>query len=133
MNKLKLNGGSGKRVSTLAVRLCLLLLLVFLLSGCIATPGGLAPSTIPITANDSYTITQRNATGSDWSISIVGFPLVPCSAYTALQNVKEEYNADALINVTGDNMYYSIVLISLRFVRIRGDAIKFQHKGEIVE
>lgn len=112
---------------------CVAGIMLVILSGCIASPGGIAPSTIPITAKDSYTVIKRDVSGLDWSVSLLGISLVPCSAYTALQNVKEENNADALINVTGDNMHYTLVLISWRHIIIRGDAIKFQRTGEIVE
>jgi hypothetical protein len=59
--------------------------------------------------------------------------LWPCSAYTALQNAKENNSADALINVTGENHNYFLLVVSWREMLIRGDAIKFQRGGKSVE
>ncbi|MDD3118855.1 MAG: hypothetical protein PHQ27_06735 [Victivallales bacterium] len=110
--------------------------LTALLSGCIATPGGLAPSSIPITANDSYTIVRRNVESSSTGVSLFGaIPLGPGpSAYRALMAAKEDNHADGLINVTAENRhYYYLLLITYDKIVVSGDAIKFQIGGEDVE
>ena len=101
-----------------------------ILSGCLNTAGGIAPSTMPITAKDSYTVIKRDVTGADWSISIIGIPLIPCSAYTALQNAKKSNSADALINVTAENKFIYLFFINWQKMMVRGDAIKFERSGE---
>ena len=99
-----------------------------MLSGCVTSPGGIAPSTVPITSKDTYTITKTDAAASDGTVTICGIPLKPCSAYDALLTAKENYGADALINVTLENKSYwitGIPLITYSKITIRGDAIKF--------
>ena len=108
----------------------LLFATVMVIAGCMSSGGGIAPSTVPITAKDSYTIVKHDVTGSDWSISIMGIPLIPCSAYTALQNAKKSNSADALINVTAENKYVYLFFLNFQTMLVRGDAIKFQRGGE---
>jgi hypothetical protein len=99
-----------------------------LLSGCVTSPGGIAPSTIPITSRDTYTITKTDAAASDGAVTICGIPLKTCSAYDALLTAKENYGADAIINVTLENKSYWITglpIITYSKITIRGDAIKF--------
>lgn len=106
---------------------------VAILSGCMSAPGGIAPSTVPITSKDSYTILKRDASGSDYAVYILGFPMGPtASAYKALQHAKKNWNADALINVTAENKYATIMfpIIYTERIVITGDAIKFRKYGE---
>lgn len=114
--------------------LSLLILIAISFTGCITGPGGIAPSTMPITANDSYTIIERNVSGTDTAINIMGFiPIMTCTAYKALQNAKEENGADALINVTGYNKSLTLIFVNLQWMIISGDAIKFQRSGADIE
>jgi len=99
-----------------------------ILSGCLTSPGGIAPSTVPITSKDTYTIIKIDASASDGAVVVCGIPLKTCSAYDALQTVKQSYGADALINVTLENKTYWITLLPIvtyTKISIRGDAIKF--------
>jgi hypothetical protein len=109
-------------------------LAMLFLSGCIAAPGGIAPSTVPITGKDSYTVVRRDAEGSDLCVRLLGIPLGPlASAYKALQKAKEKNNADALINVTAENRYRFFLLVWTEEMVVTGDAIKFKVSGEDVE
>lgn len=99
-----------------------------LLSGCITSPGGIAPSTVPITSKDTYTVTKTDASASDGTVTLIGIPLKTCSSYDALLTAKENYGADALINVTLENKSYWITILPIVTyykITIRGDAIKF--------
>lgn len=99
-----------------------------MLSGCVTSPGGIAPSTLPITSKDIYTITKTDASASDGTVTICGIPLKTCSAYEALLKAKKNYGADAFINVTLENKSYWITvlpIITYDKITIRGDAIKF--------
>ena len=107
--------------------------LLMILSGCFSAPAGIAASTVPITSKDSYTVVRRNAEGSDWRILLLGIPLGPLSAHDALEDAKKQNNADALINVTGENKYKFFLLVSVEQMIIEGDAIKFRVAGEDVE
>ncbi|MFZ2658090.1 MAG: hypothetical protein WAX69_24370 [Victivallales bacterium] len=98
------------------------------LPGCVTSPGGIAPSTVPITSKDTYTIIKTDASASDGAVVLFGIPLKTCSAYDALQTAKENYGADALINVTLENKSYWITILPIVVyskISIRGDAIKF--------
>lgn len=103
-----------------------------MLSGCMSAPGGIAPSTVPITSKDSYTVVKRGALGTDTGVTFLGIPMGPApSAYKALQDVKKSTGADALINVTGENKYrYFFFLVCVQEMAVTGDAIKFQVSGE---
>jgi hypothetical protein len=103
-----------------------------LCGGCLSSPGGLAPSTMPITARDSYTVVQADVTGGEGTIGIIAIPLYPNSAYDSLQKTKAKYGADALINVSIENKTYwplLLPLITYHQIEIRGDAIKLK-RGE---
>ena len=96
--------------------------------------GGLAPATMPITAKDSYTVVQKNAYAVDSSVAILMlFPITTCSAYDAMQKAKAKYNADALINVTAENIYNPYFFYSVQKIVVRGDAIKFKKSGNVLE
>jgi hypothetical protein len=104
----------------------------FICSGC-TSPGGLAPSSMPITARDSYTIVQREAYAIDSGVTVLIFPITTCSVYTTLQKVKEKYKADAIINVSIENINNCYVFWNVRKILIRGDAIKMKKSGSILE
>lgn len=111
---------------------CCLAGLVYL-PGC-TSPGGLAPSTVPITGKDSYTVVQADGYAVDSSVAILMmFPVTTCSAYNAMQKAKAKYNADALINVTAENVYNPYLLYSVNKIIVRGDAIKFKKGGAVLE
>lgn len=103
------------------------------LAGCTTSPGGIAPSTIPITSNDTYTIVNHDVVGVDSSYSILFIPVTSsCDAYKALQNAKNNNGADALINVTAENKNVYLFIVNWQKVKIHGDAIKFQRAGETI-
>jgi len=104
-----------------------------LIAGCMTSPGGIAPSTVPITSKDAYTIIKTDASASDGAVTILGIPLKTCSSYDALQTAKQAYGADALINVTLENKSYWITILPIvtySKISIRGDAIKF-NRGKV--
>lgn len=104
--------------------------------GCISYPGGVAASSIPITAKDSYTIVRRNATGTDYSATLFGIiPLAPLpSTNDALQDAKQQYNADALINITVETEYnFAFLIIWFQKIKVTGDAITFRTGGDELE
>jgi hypothetical protein len=102
------------------------------LTGCMASPAGIAPSTVPITSADSYTIVRRDVEGTDTGVFLLGLPLTSAaSGYDALLDAKEKSGADALINVTAENRYtYFLLLLWWEEVSIKGDAIRFKMGGE---
>jgi hypothetical protein len=102
------------------------------LCGCLSSPGGLAPSTRPITGKDSYVVIQEGVTGGEGTVGLIAIPLWPTSAYDALQAVKAKYQADALINVSIENKTWwplLLPIVTYHKLEIKGDAIKFK-QGE---
>ena len=98
--------------------------------GCLSSPGGLAPSTLPITGKDSYVVVQEHVSGGDGTIGLLAIPLWPTNAYDALQSTKEKYNADGLINVSVENRTWwplLVPIVTYHKLVITGDAIKFKH------
>lgn len=118
-------------------KICLLVCVALLggALGCFTQPAGLTSSTLPITARDTYTIINSDAEGRDSSLSILGISLMPYNAYNALQNAKQRYGADGLINVTCENKTFWITLVSplitWHTVTVRGEAIKLERGGAI--
>ncbi len=110
---------------------CLLAgLLAAFATGCLSSPGGLAPSTIPITGKDSYVIVQEKVSGGNGTIGICAIPLWPTDAYDSLQATKAKYQADGLINVTVENRTWwplLIPIVTYHELVVKGDAIKFKH------
>lgn len=100
------------------------------LAGCISSPAGIAPSTVPITSEDSYTIVRRDVEGTDTGVFFFGLPLSrAASGYEAIKDAKDQAGADALINVTAENRYnYFMIFIGLWWeeVAIKGDAVRFK-------
>ena len=102
------------------------LLLAASTSGCLNQGGGLAPSTLPITEKDVYTV-MGPASASDGSLMILGFPLWPVSGHAAIQKAKLNTGADVLIDVTMENQMYLYGLpISYYQITVSGQAAKFQ-------
>ena len=78
----------------------LTLLTVFVLAGCVRTPGGVASSTMPLTPGGYTEVGATSA--SDCKIDLLG--ILPVSGgnqtHNAIEKAKKKRNADALINVT---------------------------------
>ena len=88
-------------------------------TGCVCQGGGLTSSTKPITSKDSYTIVEYDAERASWGFLF----LWPPDTFGALQGLKDDTGADALINVTVENQ--TILLGIINRIYIRGDAIRF--------
>lgn len=106
--------------------------LLLLSCGCFSQPSGVTSSTIPLTANDKYTVIQRGVKGKDWTICLL-LPFWPVSAYGALQSVKKENGCDGLINVSSNTEFCPLPGIGYMEINIRGDAIKLENNKNKVE
>jgi len=103
-----------------------MLLLVAATSGCLNQGGGLAPSTLPITERDVYTVIGP-AVGTDGTITLFSLPLLPVSGHGAIQEAKSKTGADGLVDVTVENQLYLYPLpIGYYRIKVAGKAIKFQ-------
>lgn len=100
------------------------LLVASLLTGCMATSAGVAPSTTPIAGRD-YTVIGESV-GSGWAFNLLGIPLqAGNSTYRAREAALAKTGADALINASVDNVMYNFFLIAAYRTKVSGEAIKF--------
>jgi len=92
---------------------------------CIHVPGGIAPSTIPLT-QDGYTVVAESVEGSDCLVAILG--LIPVSGGNRTENAIRDAilsapSATALINVTSDAYTAYWILWSQTCTVVRGTAV----------
>jgi len=107
---------------------------LLLLSGCNSVVS-IAPSTTPITANDSYT--KRGYTvGRSTTLVILGFiPIGPynpsrCARDNAIEHAQ---GANAMVEVTEEYNVLNFLVFQLYWTTVEGTAIKFERKGVDVE
>ena len=99
------------------------LALLFLLSGCVRTPGGIAPSNIPL-EQGGYTVIGP-VSASDCKVNLLG--LIPVSGGNslsgALKKAKRERNAQALVEVKVDFVSKYFILWSQACTEVRAIAV----------
>ncbi len=104
----------------------LLVVTVSGLAGCITSPGGIAPSNVPLDGRE-YTILGK-AQGTDSAIRLFGF--IPVSGSndirTAMHAAIHEANGDALIEITVEAYMQWWILFTRHATRVRGTAIRFE-------
>jgi hypothetical protein len=114
----------GKGESILQV-ICVIVLAIFVTS-CMIMPAGIAPSTTPITANDTYTELGK-ASGSAWGVNILGLPLAEMGTVTkAVERAKADTGADALIDVGVEQQVYQLFFITIFRTYVEGTAVKIK-------
>ncbi|MBX3729211.1 MAG: hypothetical protein KF858_08495 [Candidatus Sumerlaeia bacterium] len=83
-----------------------LVALVMTTTGCMTTMTGIAPSTVPITANDTYSISGSKVTGKNVSMMVQFFFSIPIFPHDpsddSLKDALRKSNADALVEVAQD-------------------------------
>lgn len=114
--------------------ICVAVMAVLTTSGCIQYGGGLAPSSLPISARDSVTEIGPTS-GSSWAIGLFQFPLWPYDAYTALQKAKKKVGADVLIDIRADNKVYWVILpiypiITVHSINVKAMGAKYERGGK---
>lgn len=111
-----------------ALSLASALAALLLVSGC-SSVVGVAPSTIPITEKDSYTIigpAKGTASGVVWFL----FPTFPNSpSKEAREAALKSRDADALIEVTEEYNTFSFIVISFAWTTVEGTAVKVKRGG----
>jgi hypothetical protein len=106
-------------------RILLPLGILSLLSGCINSPGGIAPSNVPMDGRTYSVLGETSATDS--SIWILGFIPVTGSnkIRDALSDAMRKKDADAMINITVES-YAQYWILFVRYVtRVDGTAVRF--------
>ena len=103
----------------------LLTLVLLVLAGCTHSPGGIAPSTIPL-APGGYTVLKEHVSGSDCRVAILG--LIPVSGGNQTdQAIREAIlsapGATALVNVSSDAYTAYWILWSQSCTVVHGTAV----------
>ena len=100
------------------------LLSLLTIAGCTRMPGGIAPSTIPLTPGGYTSI--REVEGSDCKVNLLGLIPVSGSNYIAdaMDEALEEVpGAAALVDVTGERVSKFFILWSQTCTEVRGTAV----------
>jgi hypothetical protein len=106
-------------------RILLPIVVVPLLWGCIRSPGGVAPSNIPLEGRAYHTVGETGSTDS----SIWVFGILPVTGSNTIREsldaAMRKRSADALIDITVES-YSQFWILFLRHVTyVRGTAIQF--------
>ena len=101
------------------------LVLLLASAGCMHSPGGIAPSTIPL-APGGYTVIKEHVSGSDCRVAILG--LIPVSGGNRTDNAVRDAilsapGATALVNVTSDAYTQYWILWSHTCTEVHGSAV----------
>ena len=101
-------------------------LLLLFAAGCAHTPGGLAPSTMPIDGRDYVVLGPAKATSS----AVYLFNFLPVSGSSSLREAKDAAirgkGADALIDVTAECYSQFWILFSKSTIMVEGTASRFK-------
>lgn len=102
-----------------------------LTAGCIVQPGGVAPSTVPLTPG-GYTV-FKEVEGEACAHYLFGF--IPVSNDNRLKNAIEDAldnakGADALIKVTVDHSWQHMILWATSCTQVQGVAVQIRTPPE---
>ena len=104
-------------------------LMLLLAAGCAHTPGGIAPSTVPIDGREYMILGPAKAT----STAVYLFNFIPVSGSSSLRDAKNaairKQNADALIDVTAEAYSQYWIIFSKSTIMVEGTAIRFTDGG----
>jgi uncharacterized protein YceK len=96
---------------------------ILLLSGCVTSSAGIAPSTRPLTP-DGYTV-MNGSSGTSWGFSLLGIlPLKQANTADALDEALRDRGADALVQVTVDNRSCFLLLLTFQRIKVEGLAAR---------
>lgn len=102
-----------------------LVFLLFSTAGCARSPGGVAPSNIPLESGGYTTIGPVSA--SDCKVNLLG--ILPVSGGNQIADamrsaLRKESNADALVNISIDHVWKYFILWSSSCTEIRATAVR---------
>jgi hypothetical protein len=110
----------------------LLLIAVSLFSGC-TTSVGISPSSIPITAADTYT-NMGYTSGDSMTVVVFGVPFGPDDPSRAARDkAMKNKSSNGLSEVTQDFTSINLFFIQFYSTKVKANAIKFDRRGMEVE
>ena len=108
------------------------LLLLLSATGCMTNLTGIAPSTTPITAKDTYTVMGK-AKGSSWGLMILSIPLFENDpSRKAVRRAIENGGGNALIEVSQDTNMLFLYFVSVFWTDVDGTAVQVERGGATV-
>ena len=120
------------RQYTRSVLFCGLVAVAMLLVGCTRSVG-VCPSTVPLTAADTYT-KMGYTSGDSTTVAVLGIPFGPANpSRVARDEAMAEKNANGLIQVTEDFTVVNLFIIQFYTTTVEATAIKFARRGMDVE
>lgn len=97
-----------------------------IVSGCAHTPGGIAPSNVPIEGRKYHVVGPARATESVVRL----FGIIPLSGSNsingAMQACIRSRQGDALIGITSESYMQFWILFTRSTISVQGDVIKFE-------
>lgn len=103
--------------------LVLLLSVGLVLSGCVSTPAGIAPSTKPLKAG-GY-VEMGPAKGQAFGMVILGVPITELDpARTATDRAIENGGGDAMVNITVDQTVLNLFVVTLIWTNVHGTGVQ---------
>lgn len=113
--------------------IALLALVCVTANACMTTMVGIAPSSTPITGNDTYTEVGPT-TGRAYGYLLYAFPIGEMKpSGKARDRAINKVGADALIEVCEDVTVVYMLLLTVVITRVTGTGVKVRRGGEMVE
>jgi len=117
-------------MSKKSIKSVALILIISFVTSCMTTMTGIAPSSTPITAEDTYTVIGPTV-GRAWGL-MTFIPIFENDpSLKARDRAIQKAGADALIEVTEDYTMIYLYYIQIYITRVRGTAVKVQRGGAV--
>jgi hypothetical protein len=112
--------------ANLVAKILLSVCVLSLLAGCVNSPGGIAPSNIPLEGREYRVVGETSS--SDSSIWLFGIlPVSPSNTIrAAMDAAMRKRSADALIDITVERYTQFWILFVRHVTSVRGLAIQFE-------
>jgi hypothetical protein len=116
----------------LVARILLPVIAISLLAGCIQSPGGIAPSNVPLEGRSYRVLGPTKSTDS----AIRLFGILPVSGSNhiraALDAAIRREGGDALINITVESYVQYFILFTRAVTAVHGTAIRFEDQHGVI-
>lgn len=109
--------------------ICLSVLAICLFEGCMMYSTGISPSSVPITANDTYTEIGPTS-GSAWGVVLYCIPLFESDPMDkAVKRAVKNGGGNALVEMTSDNSMYYLWLFTIYRTRVEATSVNYVKGG----
>ena len=102
-------------------------LAAIVLAGCAHTPGGIAPSNVPIDGRKYKVLGRARSTDSVVRL----FAIIPLTGSNSIASCMDDCirskQGDAMINITSEGYSQFWILFTKKIISVEGDVIKFEN------